>query len=338
MITDEESSSCLIQLSHDGVTVHTSLSLPPQPIGQTGNYGFIHSLNPSLPYFRIVYTNGAVAQTTFEFTTILLVNTGNGFVSRATQVLDRFTDVKNSRVVNSPEQDRNFGLVNYQEAKRKFGANGVVGTSFELVAPDGSNVVIEPAIETIRVRAGGNANDANGGSGAQSIFIEGVDTNWNTITEELITAGASASAASTNSFRGINKAYTKGTNEGVIIIENTTSSEVLAYIEPDLGTTRQALYYIPTDKTLWITSTYPAVAEGDSADVQIRHIEEVDGVSTDHFEWGIPGFIGSAPIKRDTFLKFDKENIVYAEAKKVSGGGGGASVSFDFDFILTDNA
>jgi hypothetical protein len=48
MITDELVDTCLLQLSHDGVTVDTSLSLPPQPLGQTGNYGFIHSLNPSL--------------------------------------------------------------------------------------------------------------------------------------------------------------------------------------------------------------------------------------------------------------------------------------------------
>jgi hypothetical protein len=60
VVTDAPAANCFLQLSNDGVNVQTSLNLPPQLVA--GKYRFIHSLNPSLPYFRVVYDNGTVAQ------------------------------------------------------------------------------------------------------------------------------------------------------------------------------------------------------------------------------------------------------------------------------------
>jgi hypothetical protein len=345
---DVNDSDCFLELSYDGINVNTSLSLPPQ-LKLNGRFGAIHSLNPSIPYFRVVYTNGATNQGTFNLTTILLVETGNGFVSRATQVIDRYTDVKNQRIVNNPAQDRNFGLINYQEAKRKFGTNEVVGTSFETIAPTLLSTYVFPqTAETLQIRAGGNVNDDVAGTGARTLTIEGLNENWLEVIEDLTLAGASASLTTSNLFYRVNKVSIKevGTygsdNLGDIVIENSTSNQALAVVEAGIGNTRQAVYTVPAGKTAWITEIFPSVGSGDSADVKLSEINFADDftapfTSIKHYEWGVVEYNGSTPVSLATFLKIPEKNDIICEAKKVSGGGGGARVALDFDFILTEN-
>ena len=207
--TDVPSASCYLQLSHDGITVHTSLFLPPQLVG--GNYSFIHALNPSIPYFRVLYTNGTSAQATFNVTTTLLTTSGEGFVSRTTQTIDRYTDARVVRQANDPTLDRNLGLLNYQQSKRKFGKNNSVSNaSFETIwagADLGGATVYTFATtaETLRVKAGGNAADTSAGLGAQTILVEGLSATYEEISETVTLAGASASAATTATFTAINK-------------------------------------------------------------------------------------------------------------------------------------
>jgi hypothetical protein len=218
--SDVESASCLYQLSHDGIVIDTSLSIPPQFNGS--DWTSIHALNPSLPYFRIVYTNGAVAQTDFSLTTTLLVNSGAGFVSRTTQTIDKFTDARVVRVANDPTLDRNLGLLNYQEAIRKFGKNNsVANTAFETVwagADLGGATVYAFATtaENLRVKAGGNVNDTAAGTGARTIRVTGISDTYTEVTEDITLAGASASASTTALFRAVNRVevITTGTYGG----------------------------------------------------------------------------------------------------------------------------
>lgn len=352
MITDELVNTCLLQLSHDGVTIDTSLSLPPQPLGDSGNYGFIHALNPSLPYFRVVYTNGAVAQTLFKLTTTLLVASGNGFVGRATAVLDRYTDVKTSRVVNDPVDDRNFGLVNYQAQGRRFGTNKSVAASPETIwagADNGGAALYTFPItaETLRVKAGGNVNDTSAGTGARTLTVYGLDDNWNEISETLTLAGASASAATTALFYRVNKVSidTSGTyggaNTGVIVIENTTALQELAYVAAGEGNTSQCIYSVPAGKTLYMKKLNPQVSQNNSADISLYHIDNVDDFSAPytsvrHLEWQVLDFTGTENVKFDTYPVFLEKNDIFFEGKKITGSGT-AGVTIEFEFILVDN-
>lgn len=353
-VSDQDATSCLLQLSHDGVTIHTSLSLPPQLNAATGKYGFIHSLNPSLPYFRVVYTNGAVGQTEFNLTTLLLVDTGTGFVSRATQVLDRFTDVKVVRTVNSPAIDRNRGLLNYQSAGRKFGGNGsVANTAFETVwegaALGGATLYTFPqAAETVRVKAGGDAADTLAGAGARTITVRGLDENWLEVDEDIDLAGASASAATTTTFIRINKVFTKtvgaygGANTGNIIIENTSSLNELAYVEAEIGNTYQTIFTVPANKTLYITSIKVSVSSDNSASVRMYHIDKADDISAPftsakHLEWEVRDFVGSEVFSfEETFLEFEEKNDIYFEAQRITGAGT-AAVDVEYEYTLLDN-
>jgi hypothetical protein len=350
---DVESDSCKLELSHDGITVDTSLNLPPQLNPSTGLYTFIHSLNPSLPYFRINYTNGTVAQSSFKLKTILLVNSGVGFVSRATQVLDKFTDVKNIRTVNSPEQDRNFGFLNYQESKRTIGRNAEVpGAGFETIwnGADNGLTAIYPTIttaETVRVRAGGNANDDIAGTGARKIQVDGLDQNFNEVSEIIELAGASASAATTATFRAVNEVCViewgtfEGENAGVIIIENTSSTQAMAAINTGVGRSQGALYTVPANKTMYITSIVPTVGSNNTADLSLFSFKDVSDITSPvtagkFIEWEVVDYAGAVPYDFDTFLKFDEKTFIRFDGKRNSGSGN-AFVSIEFRYILVDN-
>jgi hypothetical protein len=355
MHTDVESASCLLQLSHDGVAIDTSLSLPPQ-LNTAGLWSFIHSLNPSLPYFRVVYTNGATAQTDFNLTTTYLVQSGHGFVSRTTQVIDKFTDARVVRQANDPTLDRNLNLLNYQKSIRKFGKNNSVANSaFETVwsgAQLGGSLqyVFATSAQTIRIKAGGNAADTAAGLGVQKITVDGLDENWNEISVDIVTAGSSASAATTELFYAVNKVYSKevgvfrGTNTGNIIIENTTTGTELAYVAATLGTTEQCVYTVPAGKTAYITKIRVSVGQSDSADVRLEHIENGDDItgtggtftSAQKVEWEIEDFSGARDFKLDTYLKFDEKNHIYFEAQRITGSGT-AQVSVDFEMYLITN-
>lgn len=344
---------CFLQLSHDGVTVDTSLNLPPQFTEGPNDYRFIHSINPSIPYFRVVYTNGSVAQTIFKLSTLFLVSSGDGFVSRATQVLDRYTDVKNLRVVNNPTEDRNFGLVNYQVQKRKFGYNSTVAsTAFETVwagaALGGTlNYVFPQSAETVRIKAGGNINDTSGGTGARSVTVYGLDNNWNEVEETIVTNGASASDATTTFFFRVNRVEVTtsgtygGSNLGIIKVEQTTSLIEMAYIDIGIGVTQQTVYTVPANKTMFISKIKASVGDENSADIRLFHIDYVDDItapftSVKRYEWGLEDYRGASTFRFDSYLKFKEKNDIIVDSKRITGPGT-ARVSVDLDFILVNN-
>lgn len=81
-----------MQFSHDAATVHRSISIAVADVAATPP----RTLGAIAKYFRIVYTNGAVAQTTFDLQVMLKV----GFtrlVSRLDQAVEDDEDVQNVR-------------------------------------------------------------------------------------------------------------------------------------------------------------------------------------------------------------------------------------------------
>lgn len=349
--SDEDAADCQLQLSHDGITVHSIVSVPPQPDGS--EFSAIHTLNPSLPYFRVVYTNGAIAQTSFLFTTILLVNTGNGFISRATQIVNKFNDIKFIRAINSPELDRNLGLINYQTAEKAFGTNeSVPNTSFETIWAGahlgGAGVYVFPqAAEGFRVKAGGNAADTNtGGAGARTVEITFLDANWNETVEVLDLAGASVSAStSAQGYRVLKvEILTTGTyggsNTGVIVIENDSTNLELAYVEAEAGKAVQAIYTVPSGKTAYIKQIFVSVGQGNSADVRLFKIHDADVFAapfgTKHIEWSVEDFSGANIFDLDTYLVAEEKSDIFIDAERVTGSGD-ATISAGFEITLVDN-
>lgn len=130
--------------------------------------------------------------------------------------------------------------------------------------------------DVLRVKAGGNANDTALGSGAQSVRFTGVsDTTGLLVTEEVATAGASASAWTTNIFRGmvnieVSAAGASGNNEGVLTIEDGSADAF------QMPATKSRAYFAqfstPTDSYAVITAMSGASGAGSGSVASMRTV------------------------------------------------------------------
>ena len=88
---------------------------------------------------------------------------------------------------------------------------------------------------TVRVKAGGHADDTSAGDGARTVQIQGLDANYAPLRETVTLAGASASSSTTAEFLRVLRVrvQTAGVNEvntGAIVIERTDATADLATI------------------------------------------------------------------------------------------------------------
>ncbi len=135
--------------------------------------------------------------------------------------------------------------INSQLHVAKFGLNPSAAAN-DVIQDEGGAVRIATAIAyPVRIKAGGNAGDTAGGAGAEAIAIYGVDVNWNLASEIIATAGASASAYSTNSYLYLYRAHITNSeavfNIDDIVIEDAAAS-VYATITDNYGQTERAVF------------------------------------------------------------------------------------------------
>lgn len=83
-----------------------------------------------------------------------------------------------------------------------FGYNPDIDTSEESVWPDGG-VVPHPTTASILTIASTNAADASAGTGARTVFIEGLDGNYNVVSE-TVTLNGTTGVTTTNSYMYVN--------------------------------------------------------------------------------------------------------------------------------------
>ena len=237
------------------------------------------------------------------------------------------------------------GLDPTRSVVHKFGANADVGGTAEDIWTPGGVYPWPEAAETIRIKVGGNAADDAAGVGAQSVMVEGLDTGFNPISELIVTAGASASTATTALFRRIFRAYVVDVgaygvaNTGVIQIENTTSTDVIAYIGAGLGQTEMTHYTIGAGQKGYLLGIEATVDTNQSADLRMWQREDADDATTP--------FTAKRLVTRFLALATAADRVVRAPIEFVAktdiwidGTSGGASslVAASYDLVLVDQA
>lgn len=93
-------------------------------------------------------------------------------------------------------------------------------------------------------------NDKTSDTGARSVIIYGLDTNWDDISETLNLNGTS-NVTTVNSYIRVNRMQvvtcgSSGSNEGTITLKD--GSNTIAQIEPSKGSTEQCVYSVPAGK------------------------------------------------------------------------------------------
>lgn len=146
----------------------------------------------------------------------------------------------------------------------RFGRNTAIASNFTPVTRSGFYRTPQVAgATTLRIKAGGNANDTANGSGAREITLIGLNASGDVITEAIATAGVSASAPTTQAFMRLTSAYvsksgtyatqTAGSQAGSITIQNAAGTEDWALIADGAfgkGQSEMAVYTTPRGKSV----------------------------------------------------------------------------------------
>lgn len=101
-----------------------------------------------------------------------------------------------------------------------------------------------------------SANDAAAGTGARTLYVTGIDNNYD-IVSETVTLNGTTPVATSNSYWNIHRAYvaTAGsalTAAGSITGTQTTSATAMAYILVGYNESQSAIYMVPRNYTAYI--------------------------------------------------------------------------------------
>lgn len=148
-----------------------------------------------------------------------------------------------------------------------YGYNADVDTSEESVWVAGSTYNWKASAGALKVSSS-SANDTSAGTGARTIVISGLDTNYAEISETVTLAGTTQ-ATTTAEFLRVNSVYAAtagsgGENAGVIYVYTGTATAgvpdsattVLGHIAAGKNRTAQAIYTVPAGHQLRVDKVY----------------------------------------------------------------------------------
>ena len=259
------------------------------------------------------------------------------------------------RQKNSLPWSHHLSMGNMYQAHvhHQFGRNVAVGTSYLPVSDNGIYRTPQAGAATrLRVKAGGNAGDTAGGAGARSVKLYGLNASGDEVTEIIATAGASASASTTQSFirlylvevhqSGTYGTQAAGSHIGNITIENAAGTEDWAQIQLNgfpSGTTGIGTISIPRNHVGLVTSIHinPEAGGTKTTDVIILKREGILQIAAPYKPISkVQEFIGlvdSIEISFDMPLRFPELTDIGVLAKCSSGT---SAVSIDMEIIFLE--
>ena len=338
IVTSDTAGTLNMQFSADGVNIDRVKS-----VKVNGNT--THTLAIISKFFSVQYVNGNVNQGYLRLQTIYHEKTIKMLTSTANQLIDDYNDVELMRIVNYPQLDFARGMIKDKQAISIDGRNGDVGTTTEDIWNNGGPYPWPTVAETIRIKAGGDVNDTAAGTGARSIKVMGLDANYEEIEETLTTAGASASAVTTQLFLRVLKAQVVdcgtriGTNIGGVTLENTTSLNELAFIETGFGVTKLSMYTIPAGKNAFITRFTTNVDAGGNklGTVSLNVCEENSAGAAPYRGLQkviqFDNFVGIRSLDLDSYIKISEKSDIWCSGVST---GTGTKINTNVDLLIAN--
>ena len=313
-------------------------------------------------FYRIVYTNGGSDQTVFNMQTVLkpyyvkpsshriqdsIIDDDDAELMKAVTTYADFDGVfvNTASTKPLPVIDLNgisiargdiTGFSNIQ----KFGHNEAVGTTLQTMWSQ-STLYTYPVSATIMTVSSSDVNDDNGDTGAWTVEVFGLDTDYNEINEIVILDGQDE-VATQNEYLRVNRAIvrtagTSGWNEGSIyvgtgLVSSGVPANIFTIIDPTDNQTLQAFYTIPAGKTGYLTLWNIAVGTGKELEAKLvaRPFGEVFQVKQELHLFEVPYTMPfSVPLK---FL--EKTDI---EVRALLTTAPAVAASSSFDLTLIDN-
>ena len=232
----------------------------------------------------------------------------------------------------------------------KFGRNAAVSTSFVPINLGGHwRTPLSSSATTLRIAAGGNANDTTDGTGAREVTIVGYDANGDLVTESIATAGASASASTTTEFFRLCDAHVSKTgtyatasaqsHAASITLQNTAGTETWGIIDASdyaVGRTETATCYVPNGQEGFIHElSYSCDTANKVVEVMLLFREDALSTSAPYkplrFGFRVSNIASYESTLFPVPLKFPENSDVAVFAKVDSG----ADIEVHASFVLT---
>lgn len=228
----------------------------------------------------------------------------------------------------------------------KFGRNiAVPNGSWAFISLLGHTSWPLSAATTVRIKAGGNANDTAAGTGAREVVVEGIDSNLAELSEAIATAGASASSNTTASFWRVHRAWVSsggtygGSNTAAITIENSGGGTDLIQIPTGGGQSQFGAWTVPTGKTAYPLGIHIHVDSNKTGNIRLCTREDMNDttapvkpVRVKLFFDGVTNDEDFSP--RSPGLAVAALTDIWAEAY---GDGAIIEVSVDIELLVVDN-
>jgi hypothetical protein len=155
------------------------------------------------------------------------------------------------------------GQITWHEKQFQFGLNLNVGTSFSTIWNGGGTLYAYPAAATVFKISSSDANDASGGTGARTVFINGLNADYNE-TSETVTLNGQTAVNTVNSYirfhyMEVSTAGSGGTAAGTIYAGTgtvTAGVPATVYGQMTIGynTSTSAMWTVPAGYTAYLTS------------------------------------------------------------------------------------
>lgn len=265
----DQNGTLYVDLSPDGVNLDSTLS---------------YSVDATLPenhrivkaprYIRVRFTNTSASNQTYlrlntYFGSFGMLNTALNATIRedADAIVVRSTDAE---IDIASGRMQGFSIVN------KFGTNSDVdsGSVPEDIWEGGGTYTGFPdsTLETVSVFSA-SANDASAGTGAGTIRITGLDTNYEVL-QETVTLNGVTPVATVGQFRRVHTATvltagSGGVNAGIITVRHTTTTaNVFLSILAGRNQSNCSAYTVPAGYTAYMRSLHAAVIFGTSTGLE----------------------------------------------------------------------
>lgn len=309
-------------------------------------------------FFRVVYTNRIVAQTKFRIQSILHRTRDRELTVALNRIIRNSEDSTLFRAGSDFDLDISRGTIDHLDVIHKFGRNEDLGSAdAEDIWTVGGNYIWETvpaALEAIST----SALDTDGGIGARTIVVQGLDGNFDEVFEEITMNGLAVSAPTTATFIRVNRIWTEdagsyhisgaspGGAAGDILVQRVgggnPQGEILrtdpATIVWGFGQSQMGRYTVPRGKTGLLRSIHLDNTSAKPADMAIFQRKEADTVSAPFTaqrmfrHW--PGLEGSAEHIYEAPLRIEEKTDVWARGRLLLGGGG--SVTVNMEIVLHD--
>ena len=227
-------------------------------------------------------------------------------------------------------------------------SNSGVGTALEDIWDVGGyyNWTTDPSYLQVTTN---NIQDGITGLGARKIRIFGLDSNYDSLTEDISILGNST-VYTTNQFRRVFESHVletgtfHGSNYNIINIGVSGSGLALSRIAGDggtidtsdygVGTSQQSTYTVPAGKTAYITRISASIDTNKTADIYLYKVSGIDQTPylPKELLWRLDGYGEQYSIDFRSYIKIPEKSDIWFRAKASAS----AVITVDYDLYLVD--